>query len=298
MHKERKEAGMTNDAPMYKYATENVSGYYSKLNLKGKKVLTIVGSGDQILNAYYFGAKKVAGFDINIHSKHITLLKIAAIQHLLYQEFLTFFGKNHSSGAFSHSVYLKLRKSLDKETKRFFDKVYKENKNDGKKVLSSNYFRQRKMRDVQLVLTANEYLKSSKKYDKMKEVLESKKLFFKKASFSNIGNKLKKEKFDLINLSNTQNYYGLKLKNPFNKLGKVLIKLQKNLSKNGKIFFCTYSLSNYPNKVAKVTPEKMKKRQEELLETIRATGKFKISQKKFKGIKKGKLDTITILEKK
>lgn len=47
-----------NIAPLYLYGTEHISKYYSKLDLNNKKVLTIIGSGDQALNAFFYGAKK------------------------------------------------------------------------------------------------------------------------------------------------------------------------------------------------------------------------------------------------
>ena len=74
-NKKIKEKPMSEQAPMYVYATETVSSYYKLLNLKDKTVLSVCGSGDQVLNAYFFGAKRVIGCDMNERSKYITLLK-------------------------------------------------------------------------------------------------------------------------------------------------------------------------------------------------------------------------------
>ena len=58
LEKIRKEEADFLKAPIYLYGTEAIGSYYKPLKLKGKSVLTINGSGDQVLNAYYFGAKK------------------------------------------------------------------------------------------------------------------------------------------------------------------------------------------------------------------------------------------------
>lgn len=50
---------------MYPFTTEMISGYFNKLDLKDKKILTVGSSIDQGLNALLLGAKKVTIFDIN-----------------------------------------------------------------------------------------------------------------------------------------------------------------------------------------------------------------------------------------
>ena len=50
-------------ASMYIYATEMVRHYYRRVGLKGQRVLTVAGSGDQVLNVRElskgFGEKKL-----------------------------------------------------------------------------------------------------------------------------------------------------------------------------------------------------------------------------------------------
>ena len=43
---------------VYVFTTENINAYYDQLDLRNKSILTVVGSGDHILNAILRGAKK------------------------------------------------------------------------------------------------------------------------------------------------------------------------------------------------------------------------------------------------
>jgi len=103
---------MTQNAPMYVYGTEAMSGYYSKLHLKNKKILTIAGSGDPMINAFFTGAKDVIGFDLNYFSYFITSLKFEAIKTLTYKEFLRFFGTKKNKALFD-KILLKDPESTD-----------------------------------------------------------------------------------------------------------------------------------------------------------------------------------------
>lgn len=50
---------------IYPFTTEMISGYFDRLDLKDKNVLTVGSSIDQGLNALLLGAKNVTVFDIN-----------------------------------------------------------------------------------------------------------------------------------------------------------------------------------------------------------------------------------------
>lgn len=50
---------------IYPFATENVNGYFEKLNLLGKSILTVGSSLDQLFNAVICGATEITVFDIN-----------------------------------------------------------------------------------------------------------------------------------------------------------------------------------------------------------------------------------------
>lgn len=80
-----------NLSPIYSFTTENIARYFEYLDFKNKTVLTVAASGDHIINAFYKGANKVYGFDINYIALIFTELKLVALQNLEYEEFLHFF---------------------------------------------------------------------------------------------------------------------------------------------------------------------------------------------------------------
>ena len=110
-------------ASMYIYATEMVRHYYRRVGLKGQRVLTVAGSGDQVLNAYLMGARDVTGFDLSTKALLMTRLKIAAVRTCSYQEFLDFFGAERVNVGFAFSLYVKIREALDTVTRQFFDRL-------------------------------------------------------------------------------------------------------------------------------------------------------------------------------
>ena len=79
---------------IYSFATENVAGYIDYFDFENKSLLTVGSSGDQVLNAFYNGARDITLFDINEYAKYYVYLKIAAILSLSYQEFISFFFKH------------------------------------------------------------------------------------------------------------------------------------------------------------------------------------------------------------
>lgn len=293
-----KEKPMSGNAPMYIYATEMVGDYYRKLHMKGKKVLTICGSGDQVLNAYYLGAKEVVGFDLNKNSKFILNLKIAVIKNLEYSQFLDFFGKKSFEGSFDYKTYQKIEKSLDKETKRFFEILYKKYNYIGKKFKQSNHFRQRFHLGNRLCSDINIYLNNKKNYNKLKKLLPKTNFLFVRSDVTEIwkNKKLINKKFDIINLSNVLNYLTRESKagrDPIKYvIDNVLVKLSKMTSKKGSILFISYSEKNYPNLISHVIPSISTK---EGMKKIRQ--KFKVTRKSYEGVVMGTKDKITIIKK-
>ena len=75
---------------IYPFTSENIAGYMSTLDLTDKKIITVTGSTDHILNAVLQGATKITTFDINPLTKPYMDLKISAIKNLSYEKFLKF----------------------------------------------------------------------------------------------------------------------------------------------------------------------------------------------------------------
>jgi len=298
MTKKTSEKPMKNKGAMYIYATEMIKEYYSLFNIKNKNVLTICGSGDQMINALFLGAKKVTGFDLNFYSKHMLNLKISSILSLELKEFIEFFGNKKINVGFSYGIYKKTRENLDNSTKEFFDNLYKKFNFDGEKLAKSSYFRERARVQERNVKEFNLYLKNRKAYLKMRKILEEKNNNFILGSVLDIPSLIKNEKYDLINLSNVQNYVCLNLSEEKTVkcfYEKVLLPFSNLLNKKGIIFYYTRDESSYPNLSRKNPPTLTKKKNIKLLSSFK---KFEVKQKIFKSFKKGYKDKVIIFKKK
>ncbi|QQG38943.1 MAG: DUF3419 family protein [Candidatus Woesearchaeota archaeon] len=283
--------------PMYVYGTEMISDYYKKIGIKNKIVLTIAGSGDQVINAYFFGAKKVIGFDLNRLAYYFNNLKFQAIRKLTYKEFLRFFGTGMKNPNLDYNLYKKVSDGLDKNTRSFFDALYKKFDYKGRTLGKSEFFHKREYVIIN-IKRINIYLKNEKNYLKTQNIIKKNRLCFITSNITNISQKLK-EKIDIMNLSNVPNfvtalYKKHNIKNPLEYFhNKILLNLRKKLNNRGVIFFYGYSKKDFPNRFAEKPaeiqiPDGLKK--------LREKRTFKISEFKVKGINKG-FDKVIILKR-
>lgn len=196
------------------YATSNewLKNYMSLLDLEGKKVATVGSSGDQVLNALFYGCKDITLIDANIFAQPFTEYKIALMRTYNRKQFLDLLD---SSECFSWKVYSKISHMLSETTKMFFDEVML---NLDPLVTKRDHYRTiYNCRDVQNrllqginVLGRNLhsafYLKDEY-YNKLQEILnkEDYKIKYITAEFNDFPKKLK-GKFDVIILSNIYDY--------------------------------------------------------------------------------------------
>lgn len=75
-----------NCGTLYDWTNENFK-LYPNVDLTGKKVLTVTGSGDHVLNCVLKGATKIDAFDINVFAKYYSALKCAMISSYGYYTF-------------------------------------------------------------------------------------------------------------------------------------------------------------------------------------------------------------------
>lgn len=75
---------------VYKKTNERLQDMPDILENK-KKVLCVIGSGDQVLNALLSEPEKIDAFDISIFPRYFLELKIAAIKTLTREEYISFF---------------------------------------------------------------------------------------------------------------------------------------------------------------------------------------------------------------
>lgn len=125
----------------YLFTNENLNAYYRQMNLDGKSMLTVVGSGDHILEAILRGASKIDAFDITPYAIKTYELKSAAIKTLEYEEFIRYFLDYNSR--FDIELYQKIRPALKREDLEFWDAIYKKYKNNPNAI--SNLFREKEI---------------------------------------------------------------------------------------------------------------------------------------------------------
>ena len=209
---------------IYSFTTENVAGYIDYFDFDNKSLLTVGSSGDQILNAFYNGARDITLFDINEYAKYYVYLKIAAILSLSYQEFILFFFKydvspfKENKYMFSKEIFSKIKDNLrifDYESYLFFDELI--SLYDGK-IIRDRLFDDDEDRKI-VIKGINKYLKDEESYNKLKSII--KKINFKYI-YGNIFEDNINSKFDNIFLSNLCSITNLE------NLKKLLQKLNKN----------------------------------------------------------------------
>jgi hypothetical protein len=195
------------NSKIYAFTTENLKGYYDYLPLRNSKVLTVGGSGDQIINSYLYGASDVTAFDINICAKYYSDLKLTAVNNLSFEEFKKFFMRDKFNTVLEYNVYKKLKENLHKTSSDFFNLKYNTYNYNGEELRESNLFNNNYDYE-KLKIFSNEYLQSEEKYNEAQERMKNKKFKWIQTSVENITSKLN-ESYDLIMLSNISDYANL-----------------------------------------------------------------------------------------
>ncbi len=205
---------------LYPFTTENLADSYT--DIEGKSILTVAGSGDQVLNAFNKGASQVDVFDINKLTLHYLRLKKCAIEHLTYGEFKLFFSYK------SKELYEKIREYLGHDTRDYWDYVYSHFILNPRQSLIYTY----------LFYPPVEWTKYKKRnsymdvesYYKLQELLPSKSIKFINTDITNLHTQLTKE-YDRIYLSNINQYMDAE------SLEKVIHSLSDYLTEDGIIYY-------------------------------------------------------------
>ncbi len=194
-------------APIYPFTTENLAGYFPFLKLEGKTVLTVSSSGDQVLNAIYYGTKQIDAFDVNFLSGLYSELKTQALRFLDYDEFLSFFSlapDNHQ--VLSKRIYDKFSDSLSASAKYVFDLFYQAFEDHGYEMRNSHLFYNRPQVDHQAVIY-NDYLQNSDKYLQTRKNLNASGYRWMQSNIKDLETILEPSlRYDVILLSNIADY--------------------------------------------------------------------------------------------
>jgi len=122
---------------IYLFTTENIAGYMRDLDLTGKKVVTVTGSTDHIINIVARGAKEILTFDINPLVKEYMDLKLSAIRTLSFKEFVLFLLFD-SPMSFAYEIIKDL--PLLESSKRYWLNLLSTFNNDGLLLKHSSIF--------------------------------------------------------------------------------------------------------------------------------------------------------------
>lgn len=191
---------------LYSFTTENIKGYISKFVLEDKKVLTVAGSGDHILNSVLGGAKDITAFDINLPALYFSELKIIAVLHFSFDTFLDFFMIDGNS-PLEYKQFCQIKDKLSTNCCEFFEKIYSEFNYNGKELRTSQYFNN-KYDTRERKLNYNCYLDAGN-FQLLKEKLKKANITFCCSSLENLSFMLQNYKmFDIIFLSNISDYFG------------------------------------------------------------------------------------------
>ncbi|MBE5735764.1 MAG: DUF3419 family protein [Clostridiales bacterium] len=214
----------------YITSNENLENYMYFMPLKDKRVATVGSSGDQALNAIYYGSKDVTLIDANPYSRAFTEYKIAMIKNFDCNKFHKIL--TSKKDLFSWITYRQISHDLSKDSQRFWDKLIIEQDNSPNSTLSSEDMYRILIQDYPFC--SSEFYKFEN-YKKMQNVLKSGdyNLSFITAELSEFPMKLD-GKYDSILLSNIYDYIYDSLDSE--KFEKTIIKLYNdNLSEDGMI---------------------------------------------------------------
>jgi len=239
---------------LYTFTTENISGYIDYFDFDNKSLLTVGSSGDQVLNAFYSGARDITLFDINGYTKYYAYLKISAIISLSYKEFILFFFKyvdspfERNKYMFSKQLFNKMKDTLrilDYESYLFFDELFSLYDKD---IIRSRLFDDDEDRCV-VIKGCNNYLKDEESYNRLKSIIR--KITFRYVN-GNIFDSDINGKFDNIFLSNLCTITSLE------RLKELLKKLDENNLKDrgsvliGYLWNTHFDENNYKDNIKEV----------------------------------------------
>ncbi len=193
----------SNTSQIYIKSNERINDYINYLRNK-KDVLSVIASGDQIINMVLNGSKNIDAFDISVFPKYYLRLKLGALKCLTREQYLDFFYRlDKDDEEYDDMYYDLIRYNLDSNTKEFWTSLI--DFFDWKEITSSPLFSSEEI-DVSDVIIQNEYLENDK-YSKLKNMVDNVNI---NTFNGNIFDLDFKDKYDLIYLSNIIYYNNIK----------------------------------------------------------------------------------------
>ena len=192
---------------IYAFTTENIAGYFPRLQFNEADALVVAGSGDQTINACMLGAKSVTCYDINPRALCFTELKIAGLRQLDRTSFLAFFEQGER--AMEPQVYEALRPSLSDDARTLFDTLYVQYGFDGRQLRSSPVFNN-KYDDPAVKRRSNPYLADDAAFERARAGIATAKISLLETCATRLAANVERNdcdgRFAIIHLSNIADY--------------------------------------------------------------------------------------------
>ena len=178
---------------IYRFTNEDITSYFHHLEKK-REVLSVIGSGGQILNGILAGTRNFDCFDISVFPEYYLSLQIASIIALSKEDYLKYHFSEDREELFGDDFYDQISLQLHGKYKEFWDTLY--DFDDGIDIYNSLLFRH----DLCLkknVLAWNPYLHEGN-YEKLKGILKTEKIVIN-PSVGDVTKTRVEQTYDLVN---------------------------------------------------------------------------------------------------
>lgn len=198
---------------LYATSNEDLVALFKKVDVKGKRVLTVGSSGDQTLYAILNGAREVQLVDLCPYTKLFLDYKIASIKTFSYDQFFKNFRFNYVNTVIDGSktyiidtefltsdIYKKISHNMNAESREFWDNYFLE-LNSTKNISITT--------GDSIVGAEGTYFRDEDAYNKLKKKLQEENftIRFTNDNIMNFANRIKPdEMYDVMLFSNLIDY--------------------------------------------------------------------------------------------
>lgn len=219
---------------IYRTTNEQINKYQDFLKNR-ENILSIIASGNQILNTIYEGTKNITGFDISTFPRYHLELQIAALNIFGLKDYINFIYGDIDDEEFD-DMYYTINPILEKESREFWDGLL--NFFDFSEITASTLF-SNEIVSPRNVIEKNIYLQSEENYQRLKNNIQQVNLEYITGDIFSLAKKLDTE-YDFINLSSIIYY------NDLNKYKEMLETLP--LMDNGEALTYLYKIKSFSQK--------------------------------------------------
>ena len=190
-----------NSSVVYKVSNERIQDYRKYLKNRNK-VLSVIGSGDQILNCILNGTKEIDAFDISVFPKYFLELKMAAIKALTVDEYIDFFYEVTNRDEVYEDMYYRIAVYLENDICEFWDSLF--NFFEWKEIYNSTMFSS-EPNIASNAINQNKFLQSEVEYNNLRDAIDNVKITYYEGDILELSSYLR-ESYDLVYLSNIVYY--------------------------------------------------------------------------------------------